>query len=95
MVQRRGLMTHPKKEADMNRDTLKGQWMQLKGKARQQWGKLTDDDLDKIQGNAEMLAGKIQEYYGKTREQAEKELDRWCEQQQGDGQQRSGECKTT
>jgi hypothetical protein len=42
-----------------------------------------------------MLAGKIQEYYGKTREQAEKELDRWCEQQQGDGQQRSGECKTT
>jgi len=80
----------------MNRDTLKGQWMQLKGKARQQWGKLTDDDLDKIQGNAEMLAGKIQEYYGKTREEAEKELDRWCEQQQGDGQRkRSGECKTT
>jgi len=79
----------------MNRDTLKGQWMQLKGKVRQQWGKLTDDDLEKIQGNAEMLAGKIQEYYGKTREQAEKELDRWCEQQQGDGQQqRSGECKT-
>jgi uncharacterized protein YjbJ (UPF0337 family) len=80
----------------MNRDTLKGQWMQLKGKARQQWGKLTDDDLEKIQGNAEMLAGKIQEYYGKTREQAEKELDHWCERQQGDGQQqRSGECKTT
>ena len=80
----------------MNRDTLKGQWMQLKGKARQQWGKLTDDDLEKIQGNAEMLAGKIQEYYGKTREQAEKELDRWCERQQGDGQQqRSGACKTT
>jgi uncharacterized protein YjbJ (UPF0337 family) len=72
---------HPNKEADMNRDTLKGQWMQLKGKVRQQWGKLTDDDLEKIQGNAEMLAGKIQEYYGKTREQAEKELDRWIEQQ--------------
>ena len=74
----------------MNRDTLKGQWMQLKGKVRQQWGKLTDDDLEKIQGNAEMLAGKVQEYYGKTREQVEKELDLWIEQQQ-----RSGERKTT
>lgn len=74
----------------MNRDTLKGQWMQLKGKARQQWGKLTDDDLEKIQGSAEILAGKIQEYYGKTREQAEKELDTWLEQQQ-----RPGERKTT
>ncbi len=74
----------------MNRDVLKGQWMQLKGKVRQQWGKLTDDDLEKIQGNAEILAGKVQEYYGKTREQAEKELDRWIEQQQ-----RSGERKTT
>jgi len=65
----------------MNRDTLKGQWMQLKGKARQQWGKLTDDDLEKIQGNAEMLIGKVQEHYGKTREQAEKDLDRGFEQQ--------------
>ena len=74
----------------MNRDTLKGQWMQLKGKARLQWGKLTDDDMEKIQGNAELLAGKIQEYYGKTREQAEKELDAWLEQQQ-----RPGERKTT
>lgn len=71
----------------MNRDILKGQWMQLKGKIRQQWGKLTDDDLDKIQGNAEMLIGRIQEQYGKTREQAEKELDRWMEQHQGGGQQ--------
>jgi len=85
----RGLMTPRKeKEPDMNRDTLKGQWMRLKGKVRQQWGKLTDDDLDKIQGNAEMLIGKVQEAYGKTREQAEKELDRWFEQQ------RSGERKT-
>jgi uncharacterized protein YjbJ (UPF0337 family) len=72
----------------MNQDTLKGQWMQLKGKARQQWAKLTDDDLDKIQGNAEMLAGKIQEHYGKTREEAEKELDSWVKQHQ------SGGCET-
>ncbi len=43
----------------MNRDTLQGQGMQLKGKVRQQWGKLTDDDLEKIQGNTEMLIGKV------------------------------------
>ena len=65
----------------MNRDTLQGQWMQVKGKVRQQWGKLTDDDLEKIQGNAEMLIGRVQERYGKSREEAEKDLDRWFEQQ--------------
>ena len=54
----------------MNRDTLKGQWTQLKGKVRQQWGKLTDDEIDQMQGNAEMLIGKIQERYGRSREEA-------------------------
>jgi uncharacterized protein YjbJ (UPF0337 family) len=61
----------------MNRDTLKGQWTQLKGKVRQQWGKLTDDEIDQMQGNAEMLIGKIQERYGRSREEAEREFDRW------------------
>ncbi len=75
-----------KKERHMNRDTLKGQWMQLKGKMRRHWGRLTDDELDKMQGNAEMLIGKIQEVYGKTREQAEKELDNWLEQPRQGGQ---------
>jgi uncharacterized protein YjbJ (UPF0337 family) len=60
----------------MNRDTLKGQWMQAKGKIKQQWGKLTDDDLDQIQGNYEMLVGRLQERYGRSREEIEKELDR-------------------
>jgi len=67
----------------MNRDTFKGQWMQLKGKVRQQWGKLTDDDLDQAQGSAEMLIGKIQERYGRNREEAEREFDRWYGQQGG------------
>jgi len=57
--------------------------MQLKGKVRQQWGKLTDDDLDQAQGNAEMLIGKIQERYGRNREEAEREFDRWFGQQSG------------
>ena len=61
----------------MNRDTFKGQWMQLKGQLRRQWGKLTDDEVDQIQGNAEILIGKLQERYGYSREQAERELERW------------------
>ena len=65
----------------MNRDTLKGQWMQFKGKIREQRGKLTDDEIDQMQGNAEMLIGKIQERYGHSREQAEQEVNRWLEQQ--------------
>lgn len=67
----------------MNRDTLRGQWTQLKGKVREQWGKLTDDDLDKAQGNAEVLIGKIQERYGRNREEAEREFDRWYGQHGG------------
>ncbi|HET9490508.1 MAG TPA: CsbD family protein [Methylomirabilota bacterium] len=66
----------------MNRDTLKGQWTQLKGKMRQQWGKLTDDEIDQMQGNAEMLIGKLQERYGYEREQAEQEVDRWLSSQE-------------
>jgi uncharacterized protein YjbJ (UPF0337 family) len=61
----------------MNRDTFKGQWMQLKGQLRRQWGKLTDDEVDQIRGNAEILFGKLQERYGYSREQAERELERW------------------
>jgi uncharacterized protein YjbJ (UPF0337 family) len=65
----------------MNRDTFKGQWLQFKGKVRQQWGELTDDEVDQVQGNAEMLIGKIQERYGRSRDEAEREVDRWVEQQ--------------
>ncbi len=72
----------------MNRDTLKGQWMQLKGRIRQQWGNLTDDDVDRMQGTAEELIGKIQERYGRTREQAEQELDRWLASQRQEGPER-------
>jgi len=60
----------------MNRDTLKGQWMQVRGKIKQQWAKLTDDDLAQIQGNYEMLVGRLQERYGRSREEIEEELDR-------------------
>ena len=65
----------------MNRDILRGQWTQLKGKVRQQWGKLTDDEIDQMQGNAEILIGRIQEHYGRSREQAEQEVERWLDEQ--------------
>jgi uncharacterized protein YjbJ (UPF0337 family) len=68
-----------KKEGVMNRDILRGQWTQLRGKVREQWGNLTDDEIDQMQGNAEMLIGKIQERYGRSREEAEREFDRWLE----------------
>lgn len=62
----------------MNTDTIAGNWKQLKGKAREQWGKLTDDDLDQINGRREQLVGKVQEAYGKTRDQAEREVKEFC-----------------
>jgi uncharacterized protein YjbJ (UPF0337 family) len=59
----------------MNTDQIKGKWTQLKGEAKVQWGKLTDDDLDQIEGNVQKLAGRIQERYGYEREKAEREVD--------------------
>lgn len=61
----------------MNQDVFKGQWNQLKGRVKQQWGRLTDDDLERIEGDRDILVGQLQERYGRTREQAEAELDQW------------------
>ena len=58
----------------MNWDQVKGQWTQMKGSVRKQWGKLTDDDLDVIAGERERLVGKIQERYGIAKEEAEKQI---------------------
>jgi uncharacterized protein YjbJ (UPF0337 family) len=61
----------------MNEDVLRGQWTQLKGKVREKWGKLTNDDLDQIQGRAQQLVGRIQERYGIARSEAERQLKEW------------------
>jgi uncharacterized protein YjbJ (UPF0337 family) len=63
----------------MNEDTIGGNWMQFKGKVKEQWGKLTDDDLDVIAGKRDQLVGKVQERYGIARERAEEQLSKWEE----------------
>jgi uncharacterized protein YjbJ (UPF0337 family) len=60
----------------MNRDVLKGQWMQLKGRVKEAWGDLTDDDLTRVAGDWDQLVGRIQERTGEAREAIELELDR-------------------
>jgi uncharacterized protein YjbJ (UPF0337 family) len=62
----------------MNWDRIEGNWKQFSGKVRQQWGKLTDDDLDVIDGRREELAGRIQEVYGVSKDEAEKQIDRFA-----------------
>ena len=61
----------------MNWDRVEGNWEQFKGRAQQQWGKLTNDDLDVVKGNRRELSGKIQERYGKGKDEAERDIDDW------------------
>jgi len=58
----------------MNWDTIEGKWTQFKGKVRAKWGKLTDDDVDRIAGKSEKLVGLLQERYGWTKERAHEEF---------------------
>jgi uncharacterized protein YjbJ (UPF0337 family) len=58
----------------MNTEQMKGQWMQVKGEIKKQWGKLTDDELDRIAGERDKLVGKLQEKYGITKEEAERQI---------------------
>lgn len=61
----------------MNWDQVEGQWKNLKGKVREKWGKLTDDDTETIAGRKDQWVGKIQERYGMTKEKAEHEVDQF------------------
>jgi uncharacterized protein YjbJ (UPF0337 family) len=62
---------------DWNR--IEGNWKQFKGTVKEQWGQLTDDDLDQIDGRREQLEGKLQERYGKARDDIRTEVDRWLD----------------
>lgn len=65
----------------MNRNELQGTWKEVKGKIKQQWGKVTDDELNKINGQYEALCGSLQRHYGYTKEEAEKHVNKFLEGQ--------------
>jgi uncharacterized protein YjbJ (UPF0337 family) len=66
-----------RKEIAMDWDRVEGNWKQMKGKVKEQWGKLTDDDLNVIDGKQDQLEGKIQERYGYAKDQVRREIDDW------------------
>jgi uncharacterized protein YjbJ (UPF0337 family) len=66
----------------MNWDRVEGKWKQLKGKVKEKWGKLTDDDLDVIRGKRDQLVGKIQDRYGIAKEEAERQVDEFARSNQ-------------
>lgn len=70
---------------NMNWDQIEGKWKQLKGTAKQKWGKLTDDDLDFIGGKRDQLVGRIQERYGISKEEAQRQIEDWNPEMPGAG----------
>jgi len=64
----------------MNQDILAGKWKQVVGKAKESWGKLTDDELVRVEGHSERLAGLLQEKYGQSKEEAEKSANAFFDQ---------------
>lgn len=61
----------------MNKDRIEGNWKEIKGKAKQRWGELTDDELDRMEGRRDQLVGAVQKHYGRSRDEAEREVDAW------------------
>ena len=66
----------------MNKDIIAGKWKQMKGTVKEQWGKLTDDEIDRAEGRAEQMVGLLQQRYGYTKEKAQQEYDRFLERQE-------------
>jgi uncharacterized protein YjbJ (UPF0337 family) len=73
----------------MNKDIFEGEWKQMRGQAKEWWGKLTDDDLEQVAGRLDKLVGLIQQKYGFTREEAETEIDAWIDEYQAN-QEKTG-----
>jgi uncharacterized protein YjbJ (UPF0337 family) len=68
----------------MNKDVFEGKWKQMRGQAREWWGKLTDDDLDRVAGKYDRFIGVLQEKYGYTRDHAEEEVNRRLKEAEAD-----------
>lgn len=65
----------------MNWDRIEGNWKQFRGQVQQEWGKLTNDDMDYVEGRRDELAGIIQERYGVERDEADRQIDDWLARQ--------------
>lgn len=68
----------------MNKDILSGMWKQVKGRVKESWGELTDDEIDQIEGKRDVLAGKLQEKYGYSKMEAESEIDSFLREAEAD-----------
>ncbi len=77
----------------MNWDQVAGQWKQMKGAVKEKWGKLTDDDLNQINGRRDQLVGKLQERYGIAREEAQRRADEWLKMHALDAEARQAGVK--
>jgi uncharacterized protein YjbJ (UPF0337 family) len=74
--------TVTQKGAAMNKDILAGKWKEMKGRVKEQWGKITDDELDRAEGKAEQMVGLLQQRYGYSKERAQEEYDRFMRDQE-------------
>ena len=72
----------------MNQDILQGKWKQVRGDIRSRWGKLTNDDLDRINGSVDKLAGILQERYGYSLHEAQRKIADFMEQIEGKVQEK-------
>jgi uncharacterized protein YjbJ (UPF0337 family) len=73
----RAAARQPTQEIHMNEDRISGNWKEFKGKVKEQWGKLTDDDLDVIAGKRDQLLGRIQQRHGLAKDQADEQVREW------------------
>ena len=74
----------------MNWDQIAGEWKNMKGKVREQWGELTDDDMDRIGGKKDQLVGTIQSKYGIAKEEAERQVDEFTRKSESNTRSRAG-----
>jgi len=63
----------------MDWNIIEGRWKELKGKAREQWGRITDDEFEQTKGKRDSLEGVVQRVYGKTKDEVKREVDTWAE----------------
>jgi len=77
----RGAGVRSEREMQMDWNIIEGKWKELKGHAREQWGKLTDDELEEVGGKKDRLVGKLQQKYGYAADEADRRADEWAKQQ--------------